>query len=250
MNPFQPSEDDLHAYLDGRLDAAQRQAVDSYLAANPEVAAQVAGWRRDAQNLRATLANLQLAGSNPQLDPTAIRRRQRARQQRRLATAAALLVALGIGGTGGWQARSQTLLAANPPMQDALEAHRLFALDQASVVDVKVSQPAALQSWLDQRFSHASRLPDLSSYGLHPVGGRLLTTEQGPAALLLFEDDQGQRISLYLRAPGALYANMPAGERQDGELQARYWSRAGYNYALVSRSDDPRSASLQQALRL
>jgi anti-sigma factor RsiW len=246
MNAFLPSEDDLHAYLDGQLDAEQMQAVEAYLAANPEVAARVEGWRRDAQQLRAALANLKLPPSNPRLEPAYIRASMRARKQRRLALAASFLLALGAGGLGGWQAREMSLLAANPPMQDALQAHRLFALDP--VVDIRVRQPGELQAWLDQRFSHAARIPDLSPYGFTPVGGRWLVTEQGAAALLLFEDGQGQRVSLYLRAPGSLYPAMRKGQRRDGELEARYWSRNGYNYALVSREGDPRSEVLGKAL--
>ncbi|MNG28183.1 hypothetical protein D3C84_1134110 [compost metagenome] len=66
--------------------------------------------------------------------------------------------------------------------------------------------------------------------------------------MLLFEDGEGQRVSLYLRAPGTLYPRMRKGQRTDGELQARYWSRDGYNYALVSRDGDPRSEVLGRAL--
>ena len=250
MNPFQPSEELLHAYLDQQLDEPTRQAVEAYLATHPDAVAQVADWRQDTQQLRAVLANLDSLAANPRLDPQVIRRTQRQRSQRLIATAAALLLAVGIGGVGGWQARSQSLLAANPPMQDALEAHRLFALDQLSNVDLQAHDSATLQRWLDQHFNHASRLPDLQRYGLQAVGARLLITEQGPAALLLFEDAQGQRISLYLRSPGSLYANMPSGERQDGDLQARYWSQAGYNYALISHNGDPLAAPLQKALIL
>lgn len=246
MNAFHPSEDDLHAYLDGQLDAEQMQAVEAFLAANPEVAARVEGWRRDAQQLRAALANLKQSAPNPRLDPAYIRASMRARKQRRLALAASFVLALGAGGLGGWQAREMSLLAANPPMQDALQAHRLFS--QSPMVDIRVRQPGELQAWLDQRFSHAARIPDLSPYGFTPVGGRWLVTEQGAAALLLFEDGQGQRVSLYLRAPGSLYPRMQKGQRRDGELEARYWSRDGYDYALVSREGDPRSEVLGKAL--
>lgn len=250
MNRFEPSENDLHAYLDGQLDAAQRAQVEAWLAANPDQAARVDAWRRDMQQLRAGLANLELRTTNPQLDPLAIRRSLRARRRQRLATAAALVLALGFGGLGGWQARDRSLLAENPPMQDALEAHRLFATGHAGVVDVAAREPGQLQAWLDQRFNHASRIPDLAPYGFHPVGARLLTNEQGAAALLLFEDVGGQRISVYLRSPGSLYAEMPAGNRRDGELEARYWSRGGYNYALVAPSDDPRGEVVQRAFSL
>ncbi|MCP6373983.1 anti-sigma factor, partial [Klebsiella pneumoniae] len=80
------------------------------------VAAQVEAWRRDAQSLRAALANPGLA-PNPRLDPAAIRASLRARRNRRLALAASFVIALGVGGLGGWQARDISLLAANPPMQ-------------------------------------------------------------------------------------------------------------------------------------
>lgn len=246
MNAFHPSEDDLHAYLDGQLSAEQHALVEAFLTTNPEVAAQVEGWRRDAQQLRAALANLNGLPPPARLDPTVVRASLRARQRRRLALAASFLLALGLGGVGGWQAREQVLLAANPPMQDALQAHRLFA--QGDSVDVQARQPGELQAWLDQRFSHAARIPDLQPYGFTPVGGRWLVTEQGAAALLLFEDQQGQRVSLYLRAPGALYARMASGQRSEGGLEARYWSRDGYNYALVSRDGDPRGELLERAL--
>ena len=168
MNRLEPSENDLHAYLDGQLDAGQRAWVEAWLASDPEACARVEAWRRDAQQLRAGLANLEARPANPALDPLAIRRSLRARRRQRLATAAALVLALGFGGLGGWQARDRTLLAENPPMQDALEAHRLFATGQAGVVDVAARDPGQLQAWLDQRFSHASRIPDLAPYGFHP----------------------------------------------------------------------------------
>lgn len=47
MNPFQPSSELLHAYLDQQLDEPTRLAVEAYLASHPDAAAQVAG-RRDA----------------------------------------------------------------------------------------------------------------------------------------------------------------------------------------------------------
>ena len=249
MSALPPSEDELQAYIDEQLPAERRAVVAAFLQQHPEQAAQVERWRQDARQLRAALANLQAQPSNPRLDPQAIRRGRQQRQRRRLASAMALLLSLGLGLGGGWQLREQSLMAANPPMQDALTAHRLFAIDTEAALDVAADE-AGLRSWLSGHFSHAALLPDLQRLGLHAVGGRLLTTEQGPAALVVLEDEQGQRLSLYLRAPGSLYADMPAGQRADGELQARYWSGQGYNYALVSARDTARSAQLQQALRL
>ncbi|WP_312936873.1 anti-sigma factor, partial [Pseudomonas sp.] len=172
----------------------------------------------------------------------------RQRRQRRWASAAVLVLAVGLGGLGGWQARSVSLTAQNLPMADALQAHRLFA--SSTALDIQARDPARLQGWLDQYFARVGQLPDLSGYGLLPVGARLLSNEQGAAALLVFEDGKGQRVSLFLRSPGSHFARMPSGERTEGELAARYWSHGDYNFALVSAADDARGEPLRQALDL
>ncbi|MDN7143062.1 anti-sigma factor [Pseudomonas sp. JQ170] len=246
MSPLIPSEEELHAYVDERLDSERRRAVERYLAANPEQAARVEGWRIDARHLRAASSGLAGRAPNPRLDPAAIRRELRRKRQRRWVNAAVLLVTLGIGGVGGWQVRESSLLASNPPMADAVQAHRLFAA--ASALDLSARDPARLQAWLGEHFKHVGNLPDFSVYGFTPVGARLLSNEQGPAALLVFEDAQGQRVSLFLRSPGERYGRMPSGERIDGQLQARYWSQGDYNYALISAASDSRGATLRNAL--
>lgn len=246
MSQLIPSEDELHAYVDECLDPERRRAVELYLAANPEQAARVEGWRRDARQLRAALSGFAGQSPNPRLDPAHVRRELRRRRQRRWASAAVLLVTLGIGGLGGWQVREASLMASNLPMADAVQAHRLFA--DASALDLNANDPARLQSWLGQHFRHVGNVPDLSAYGFTPLGARLLSNEQGPAALLVFEDAKGQRVSLFLRSPGEHFARMPSGERTDGQLQARYWSHGDYNYALVSAASDSRGAQLRKAL--
>jgi len=246
MSRLIPSEDELHAYVDERLETARRREVELYLAAHPEQAARVEGWRADARLLRTALAGLAEQPANPRLDPAAVRRAVRQRHRRQWASAAMLLVALGIGGLGGWQARESSLQAGLAPMADAVQAHRLFA--QSGTLDLNVQRPGQLQAWLGEHFAQAGQLPDLSAYGFTPVGARLLSNEQGPAALLLFQDASGERVSLFLRSPGEHYARMPSGERVDGELQARYGSQGAYNYALVSPAAEPRAAQLRQAL--
>ncbi|TDF84445.1 anti-sigma factor [Pseudomonas sp. H9] len=246
MSELIPSEDELHAYVDECLTPERRRAVEVYLAANPEHAQRVEGWRRDARQLRAALSGFAGQVPNPRLDPAHVRRELRRRRQRRWANAAVLLLTLGMGGFGGWQVREASLLANNLPMADAVQAHRLFA--DANTLDLSARDPAQVQAWLGAHFRHVGNLPDLSAYGFTPLGARLLSNEQGPAALLVFEDAQGQRVSLFLRSPGEHFARMPSGERIDGQLQARYWSRGDYNYALVSAASDRRGAQLRNAL--
>lgn len=228
-----PSEHDLHAYVDGHLDPPQRRAVEDWLATHPDRAAEIRAWQRDAQQLRAALG---AAAEVPAgLDPTRLRQRLRTRRRGRLAIAATLVLGLGAGGLGGWQLRAWRSTEP-PPMADALQAYRMFAADGAFRPDVGAATPAALQQWLRRNLAHAPALPDLAAAGFRPVGGRLLATAEGPAAMVLYRDGRGAAISFYVRPPAA-HRRLPRGERRDGALLAQYGSADGYYYAVVSRAD-------------
>lgn len=240
-----PSENDLHAYVDHQLDDADRQRVHHWLSHHPEAAATVNAWQQQAQQLRAALGNGVLPPPGPALAPQAIRHALRHRRRRLLARAAVLLLAVGVGGLSGWRVREMTLDGHSLPMTDALQAYRLFAEQGMLPADLKVRDSAELQPWLDRYFSRARRLPDLSSAGLQAVSARLLSTEQGPAAMVLYEDQEGRRVTFYIRPPGANHSLLPRGSRRDGELQTEYWSSHDYNYAMVSTADDPALPLLQ-----
>jgi len=201
----EPSEHDIHAYVDGRLEGERRAAVELYLARHPERAAQVQAWQHDAQQLRAALAGIGSLPANPALDPAAIR----ARRQRRRAM---------------------------PPMGDALAAYRMLALEPGARPDLVPRHPGDLQAWLDRHFERGVPLPDLRAAGFRPVGGRLFATEQGTAAMVLYQDAAGHAISFYVRPPGPRRYLLPRGERVDDGLLAQYGSGNGYNYAMVSRA--------------
>ena len=246
MISMPPSERDLHAYVDHQLNDGDRRLVKTYLENNPEAAAQVSAWQQDAQQLRAALSGALQQPVNQELDPALIRQRLKHQSRRHLASAAVLLIAVSVGGLSGWQAREMTLPSPSLPMTDALQAYRLIAQQGILPADYKVSDDGDIQGWLDRYFTHANRLPDLSGAGFKPVSGRLLSTEQGPAAMVVYEDQGGHKISFYVRPPGPKNIFLPRGSRSDGGLQAEYWSGSGYNYAMVSPSDTPAAQMLKQ----
>ncbi|MBJ2286500.1 anti-sigma factor [Pseudomonas sp. MF6755] len=238
MISLPPSERDLHAYVDHQLLESDRRVLETWLANHPEVAAQVHAWQQDAQLLRASLSGALQQPNNPALDPALIRQRIKRQSRRHFATAALLLIAVSLGGVGGWHAREATqppLL----PMTDAMQAYRLFAQDGIMPADYNAEGGGNMQAWLDRYFNQAHRLPDLSQAGFKPISGRLLTTDQGAAAMVLYEDLQGRRISFYIRPPGPNNGFLPRGSRSADGLQAQYWSGGGYNYAIVSPVDQP-----------
>lgn len=241
------SDDDLHAYVDGWLDEAQRQDVEHYLAQHPERAVEVQAWQRDAQRLRAAFGTGTAWPDNPALEPARIRTRLHQRRHARLAVAAMLVLCLGLGGLGGWQMHGWRQARMEPPMGDAVQAYRLFAATGTARFDAVPRTAGDMQAWLDRHFIRAPRLPDLRAAGYQAVGGRLLATDAGPAAMVLYANGQGSAISFYLRPPSTR-GLLPHGDRRDGDLMAVYGSGDGYNYAMVGRTDPRDVAVMRRAL--
>ena len=149
MISLPPSEHDLHAYVDQQLSESDRRVLETYLAAHPEAAAQVHAWQQDAHVLRAALSGALQQPANPNLDPALIRQRIKQQSRRHFATAALLLIAISLGGLGGWQAREAT----QPPMlpmTDAMQAYRLFAQDGVLPADYHAQGSDTMQAWLDR----------------------------------------------------------------------------------------------------
>ncbi|WP_437726617.1 anti-sigma factor family protein [Sorangium sp. So ce861] len=248
MSRNTPTEDELHAFVDDQLDRDRARDVQAYLASHPDERARVAAYRRNAEELRALLAGASLLPPSPRLDPLAIRRDLRQRSRRRAMLCASLVVALGLGGLGGWKARSMSLIGLPPPMEDALVAYRTFATDRERPVEMTAGEGIDLQAWLSVRLGRPVALPDLAPFGFDLLGVRLLATADGAAVLLMYEDRGGQRVSFYIRPTRPLFEL--TGTRRDGGLATKYWFRDGYGFAVVGRADDPRLREVQEAARL
>lgn len=232
-----PNEADIHAYVDGRMSEVNRARMEAWLAGNPVRAEELQGWRRDAQQLRAAYGSLTAAAVPSAFDPVTIRTGRHRRIRAQAALAAALVLTLCVGVAGGWQARRLTASETIAPMADALQAYRMFASNRQLKLDVTRRHSSQLQAWLEQHFHDAPQLPDLDAADFHPVGARLLVTDAGPAAMVLYENPLGGIISFYIRPPSSVNGMLPRGQRRDGPLVATYWSGNGYNYALVSRAN-------------
>lgn len=235
MTTTPPSEHDIHAYVDGHLDGPARNEVERYLARHPERAEEVQHWRQDAKQLRTLLAG-DLASAS-EMDPARVREGSRRRRLRRFAIAAAVLLSLSIGGVGGWAARGLGT-GTQAPMADAIQAYRLLAQDHGLGMDITTGNEGDLRAWLAGRLGSAAHLPDLTDAGFRPMGGRLFATDQGPAAMILYDDGNGRMVSFYVRPPGPARHLLPRGTREDEGLLADYWSDGSHNYAVVAVADD------------
>ena len=131
-------------------------------------------------------------------------------------------------------------------MADAVAAYRQVVESDLLPMEFRGDDAADLDRWLAGRFGEAGRVPDLAAAGYRLLGGRLLSTEQGPAAMLVYQDRAGARVGVYVRPRGRLPSN---GERRDGGLLAQYWSEQHVSFAIVSAGDDKTARRLPFLLR-
>jgi anti-sigma factor RsiW len=240
-------EDDLQAWIDGRLPPAHAKAVDAYLAVHSEARARLSQYDEQRQALRTAFA-AQAGGPIPtRLRVAHLVTQQRHRQHRQLARIAAALALLVVGGIGGWAARdATTVLVLSTPTApatadartitaDAIAAHRTFSVEVRHPVEVDAGQEAHLVQWLSTRLGRPLVVPDLAAVGFRLMGGRLLPAEDGPAAQFMYENGKGDRATLYLRVGGR--GETVFRYREDDCIGAFYWSDDGFGYVIAGKAD-------------
>ena len=225
------SEADLHAYLDGELAASERALVESRVAADPELAQRLAAYSRLNEALRAQF--------DPVLDEPVPERLvtkplKPARPWMRYAAAILWFV---VGGAAGWQLhggmQSREERAAAPAWaKRAAVAHVVYAPEVRHPVEVGADQEPHLVAWLSKRLGTPLRIPQLGGIGYALVGGRLLPGDQGPAAQFMYQDPQGQRLTLYVRSNRDHNSETAFRFAQDGNVRVFYWIDRGLGLAL------------------
>jgi anti-sigma factor RsiW len=156
----------------------------------------------------------------------------------RLALAASIL-ALIVGAAAGWFGRGYRDARQDGAVSfasRAITAHEVFAVEVRHPVEVGADEEAHLVKWLTKRIGGTVRAPNLQSAGFHLVGGRLLASDFGPAAQLMYEDAGGRRLTLYLTrdANGQVTAFR---YQVHGKTGAFYWLDGALGYALIGEVD-------------
>jgi len=243
------THDELHAFVDGELPADRQEAVSAWLATHPEDAALVAAWRAQAETIRARFG---AAATEPIPERLALDNviRNSARSGWRTAAAAAAIAAVmagSVGGVIGWMARGAS--AAAPSIvetfpNDALAAHRLYIGEVRHPVEVRAAE-AHLLPWLSRRLGTTVRAPDLSSFDLTLLGGRLLPGVHSPAALFMYESGSGERFTLYsskvnLDRSGLRY-------NANDQFAAIHWVEGGYGYVVSGPVDKMRLKAIARS---
>jgi len=266
-------EDDFQAFVDGQLPPERRRAVMAYIAGRPDEASRMADYRTLSEALH-------LAYDEVLYEPLPKRLRiEHYRGQAswtgrlsdwlglgrlgpvmRFAGVALLLIA---SGGGGWlmHDRYDATEVETPAMsfaRQAANAHLVFASDLRHPVEFGADQQDSLLLWLSERLGEALHVPNLQSLGFTLVGGRLLPASGQPAAQLMYENPDAQRVTLYIRAR---WATSLSGAQEgsvsfagEGGVSMVYWIEGELAYALIGSMDREQlfsaAKTIQQQLQM
>lgn len=261
-DPDRPDDAVLHAYVDGHLDPSAALRVAQWLSGHPADAERVLAWQAQRAQLRELHAGLLDAPVPPALTEALVRPAPRWP----LALAAGVMLVIGVA--LGWTLRPVLLDAARQDatartpgldsqafVKEAAVAHVVYLPEKRHPVEVGADQRDHLVQWLSKRLGAPLKAPTLEAQGFALVGGRLLpggtdatAAQAAPRAQFMYENDNGQRVTLYVSAfTGGALAPTAFQFASDGQTNTFYWIDGRQGYALSAQLPRPMLATLADA---
>ncbi len=245
MTPPRPPfpADLLLRHHHGAGDAPARQEIAALLAADPAARATLAEWQAQDR----ALAEL-FPDPGPDLPPAMRRLLDQAAHPARFIPwrGIAAGIALFAAGTAtGWLGRPTPQPGTFDLARTALSAHLTYAAEVAHPVEVPVSDRDHLVRWLSRRLGQTIHAPDLDAQGFRLLGGRLLPGDPRPAALFMYEDDAGQRLTIYVIPDNG--ANTAFRHLEQAGQQGIWWTDDGLGCAIIGPLD---RATLQEVAQV
>ncbi|ANH68346.1 anti-sigma factor [Mitsuaria sp. 7] len=229
MKPAPVVEEDLHAFVDGALDAARRKEVQDHLDRDPDAATAVTRLIAQRQLLRSAFSPIvdEPVPERLQLKTLLAQRREPPTWQWRLA--AAVLIALGVGSVGGWQVRDRWEPSSGIAALagEARSSYLAYAADAPEDLDRE-----RLLRLVSDKLQRPVEIPDLSAAGYRFAGGRLVATVHGPAGMFFYDRTDGTRMAVMLR-PMAVEKEAPMMAQTTGAVGGYSWAMRGLGYSVV-----------------
>ena len=242
-----PEIEELHAYVDGQLGPEAQRRVAERLARESRSREQVEAYAAIRDDLKALYDPV---ASEP-IPPRLLARRQRRPWLQPLGALAASLALLLAGGFIGMHLQGSrfTPLAGTPSVvREAAMAYAVYTPEVRHPVEVPGEQEQHLVSWLTKRMGVQLRVPQLASLGFHLVGGRLLSSDDGPGALLMYEDGQGRRVILYACHNEEKDRNSAFRFAQEEGISVFHWLEGPLSYALAGEIERTALLAIAEAV--
>jgi anti-sigma factor RsiW len=179
--------------------------------------------------------------------------------RRRLWAIAAAVAWMSIGAVLGWGVRpDMAMQVAEVPhqwdllqpnlVQPAAFAHAVYTPEVRHPVEVSAENEQHLVAWLSKRLRTDINAPNLKPQGYRLVGGRLLPSTNRMAAQFMYERNDGQRATLYVRHGAWENETTAFHFEQENSLGIFYWIDGPLGYALIGDLDRSELQRLSEAV--
>jgi anti-sigma factor RsiW len=251
-DPGRPiSEEELHAYVDDRLEPERQASVSRYLQEHPDLARRVVAYRAQREALRAALGPVAAEPIPALLDLQSLIQQRLGQRRTPWRAAAAVVLAFVAGGAGGW-----FLHGGVPPpdatitvlTQQAVANHVVYTADRRRPTELGAEQRDDLARWVSNRLNHKVAPPDLAAEGFSYIGGRLAATADGPAGLFMYEDSRGVRLTVFVLPLNAAQS-MPIQHVDFARVDGCAWIDKSVGYTVVGKLPLPELKYLAEQVR-
>ena len=238
----------LHAFADGELDGQEKRAIEELLQRDETARRFVALVNAQKHALQAALDGTLQEQVPARLLAEARGTKVTLFSARRLAAVAAAVMLIAVGALiGSMVAQRFAPVGSHATLADlSYGAYKVYAGEQRHPVEVTAADKDHLQTWLSHRVGVKFAVPDLTQKGFALVGGRLLAEGEKPAGLLVYEDKQLHRITIYVAANEAK-SQSPMAIEQHGQVMNCYWVEADLVYAVSGELPRDQMLSIAQA---
>jgi anti-sigma factor RsiW len=252
--------DPINAYLDGELGPDEAAVVESRLADDPEALARFAAYADQADLLRTgadvldpATTTLKTAKLERDLAHALDRRARGGRHPLTLARWPVNIAAAAAMMAAGWFGNAQfggTKSDVPAYVAEALGAHRVFAGDFIRPTEFAPGREKDIAAWLSTKLGHTVRIPRLDGLGMSLVGTRIHGTKEGPIVQAIYENADGQRLSLTMAkhpesAPAITFERVDVANKRIG-----YWSQGPLDYAVVADEADAKIQAIATEMQV
>lgn len=246
MSANQPTEHELHAYVDGLLDDDAMTRVEEYLRDHPEAAAQVRAYLRQNEVLRAAAQAAPLPAP-PTRTERLVRRlaRRLGASEHRVPSVWSRAALLAVAFAAGWFGHTTVLpLITGPAYADELvQAHLITSTGPADVLPLSPERMQKLFAYIQEPV----RLPDLGPLGFHAVGAQLIPSAEGAVLHVAYHGSDGSTMSYFLfHSPEEDEASLHVLHRKG--VAMAYWQHDHSRYAIAASLSDEQISRIAQLI--
>lgn len=254
IQPFDAiTERDLHAYVDGLLDARRRKKVEAYLERNPEIAEEVQDYIAYNRLLAGAYKNTEGETIPPRL--LSVLNRPVKDIWPAVMKAAAVIVLCVLSAGGGWLGAYQ---AKGPQGGDKMAGSFLHQIasntephyDGASVEALNVNTGVQTDplNWLTQKVALEMQAPNLTQAGYALERRRLIMRGKQEFVELKYGNQAGETIKLYMKTRWEKEPPTIEFARRNGKSIA-HWQEGPLVYALTGTLDRKNAAQIADLVR-